>query len=50
MWSKIKSYLRKVKARSKEDLNEAISETFRLITDSDAKGWFSSCGYVLMQS
>jgi transposase len=48
MWSKIKAFLRKTKARSYENLNEAISNAFRTITASDAGGWFRSCGYVLI--
>lgn len=50
MWSKIKTYLRKTKARSSKALDEAISAAFTTISESDAKGWFSFCGYVLMQS
>jgi transposase len=50
MWSKIKAYLRKVKARSAEVLDESISDAFRSITDLDARGWFLSCGYVLIHS
>ena len=50
MWSKIKAYLRKAKARSPKALEQAISDAFHSITDSDAHGWFSSCGYVLIKS
>ena len=50
MWSKIKSILRKMKARSKEELNAAITAAFKEITSSDAQGWFESCGYGLIQS
>jgi transposase len=50
MWSKIKAFLRKTKARSPENLNEAISNAFRTITASDAGGWFESCGYELIHS
>lgn len=45
MWSKIKSFLRHAKARTQEDLWEAIGEAFQNITQSDAEGWFYSCGY-----
>jgi len=50
MWSKVKSYLRKVKARNHVDLNNAISEAIFSVTESDIAGWFDSCGYVLIQS
>lgn len=50
MWSKIKSVLRKIKARSKIELNEAFSVAFDDVTPSDAHGWFKSCGYVLIHS
>jgi transposase len=48
MWSKIKAFLRKIKARSEDKLNEAISNAFKTILASDAKGWFKACGYVLI--
>jgi transposase len=50
MWSKIKAFLRKTKARSPRALSKAISNAFKNITDSDMRGWFSACGYVLIQS
>lgn len=50
MWSKIKSVLRRIKARSKEELSMAITAAFKEITGSDARGWFESCGYGLIQS
>lgn len=46
MWSKIKAYLRKVKARTKEELWQAIGAALNTVTASDAQGWFKSCGYV----
>jgi transposase len=45
MWSKIKAYLRKVKARSEAALQEAVTAAFATITQSDALNWFASCGY-----
>lgn len=45
MWSKIKAYLRKVKARTKETLWQAIGDALRTVTAIDALGWFESCGY-----
>lgn len=46
-WSKIKTYLRAVKARSSERLDEAIKKAFETITESDARAWFKHCGYAL---
>ena len=45
MWSKIKSLLRKWKARSINLLDKAIKEAFQLITSDDISGWFSKAGY-----
>jgi transposase len=44
-WSKIKTYLRQAKARTKEALEQALKEALLLITKNDAEGWFESCGY-----
>ena len=46
MWSKIKSILRTLKARTEEALIHAIAKALEMVTASDAKGWFESCGYV----
>lgn len=45
MWSKMKSHLRKQKARSSHLLDKAIQEAFQLITVNDISGWFSKAGY-----
>jgi transposase len=45
MWSKIKAYLRKVKARDEKTLVDAISDALKTITADDAHGWFRHCGY-----
>ncbi len=45
MWSKVKAYLRKVKARTIDVLFESIAEALRLITKADIKGWFKHSGY-----
>jgi transposase len=49
MWSKIKAYLRKVKARTLEALIDAIREGLESVTVSDVLGWFKECGYVTTQ-
>lgn len=45
MWSKLKSYLRRIGARTQAALDQAISDGLRLITEQDAIGWFKHCGY-----
>jgi len=45
MWSKMKAYLRKVKAQTKESLETAIAEALSLVTTSDILGWFTENGY-----
>ena len=46
-FSKIKNIVRKVGARSREALNEAIGEALLAVTLEDVAGWFSHCGYEL---
>lgn len=46
MWSKVKQLLRGIKARTAEDLYDAIGEVLKCITKEDAEGWFKSCGYI----
>lgn len=45
MWSKIKTYLRKAKARTTEALITAIREALETITATDALNWLRHCGY-----
>lgn len=44
-WSKIKTYLRAAKARTREALEKALKEALLLVTEKDAQSWFASCGY-----
>jgi transposase len=46
MWSKIKAYLRKAKARTWDALVGAIKEALKEVSGSDAHNWFRSCGYI----
>jgi len=46
-WSKIKSYLRGAKARTQEQLDEALAAAIGLVTKADIRGWFKHCGYSL---
>ena len=45
MWSKVKAFLRRAKARSQEDLYDAIGAALQTVTAQDAENWFQSCGY-----
>ena len=45
MWSKIKAYLKKVKARSLDSLYEALKNALDSISISDILGWFTSTNY-----
>ena len=44
-FSKIKACLRRVEARTREALEEAITSALATITAADATGWFTACGY-----
>ncbi len=44
-FSKLKTFLRRVGARTREGLLEAIAQALTLITAQDALGWFLHCGY-----
>ena len=45
-WSKLKTYLRAVGARTYETLSTAISAAIKKITANDAQNWIRHCGYV----
>lgn len=45
MWSKVKSYLRKTKARTPKALYQAIGQAMDKVTHQDIVNWFASCGY-----
>ncbi|GCE15157.1 hypothetical protein [Tengunoibacter tsumagoiensis] len=44
-FSKLKVALRRVGARTRESLQEAIGQALLTITPQDAIGWFQHCGY-----
>ncbi len=46
-FSKIKTLLRKAKARSRRTLVEATGRALSVVTARDARGWFGHCGYPL---
>jgi transposase len=44
-FSKLKTFLRRVGARTHEDLWQALADALETITPHDALGWFTHCGY-----
>jgi len=44
--SSIKAYLRRMGARTREALEEAIAQALATVTSQDARGWFGHCGYL----
>ena len=44
-FSKIKGIVRKLGARTREALEEAIAVALRALTPEDAAGWFAYAGY-----
>jgi transposase len=49
-WAKVKTVLRRMKARTLEELVEALNVAFQAITPADAQAWFAHCGYIIPQS
>ena len=47
-WSKLKEYLRRMGARTREALEEAIAQGLDTITAHDAAHWFRHCGCQLI--
>lgn len=45
MWSKIKEFLRRAKARGLRALLKAIKGALASVTAEDAAAWFEACGY-----
>ena len=46
-WAKIKQHLRSVRARTQEELDQAITDAIALITPENAKAWFRVSMYAL---
>ncbi len=44
-FSKVKQALRRAEARTDDDLRAATWAAFAAITEADATGWFTHCGY-----
>lgn len=45
MWSKVKAFLRRAKARTQAALDNAVAAALASITPDDAAAWFKHCGY-----
>jgi transposase len=43
-WSKIKNFLKKKAARTKDQLYDALSEALNIITPQDSQAYFKHCG------
>ncbi len=48
MWSKVKTSLRKAKARDSATLYKAVGHAMGQVTYDDIRNWFASCGYSLI--
>lgn len=46
-WAKVKTVLRRLKARTFDELVDALERAFQSITPEDARAWFAHCGYLL---
>ncbi|MFL5627339.1 MAG: transposase, partial [Ktedonobacteraceae bacterium] len=45
-FSKVKTFLRRAGARTREALQDAICQALLTVTAQDAHGWFCHCGYL----
>jgi transposase len=46
-WSKAKAFLRKLKARTFDELITALAQALRSVSPQDAAAWFAHCGYAI---
>jgi transposase len=46
-WSKVKTILRRLKARTLPDLIDALKQALQAITYQDIHAWFAHCGYAI---
>ncbi len=44
-WSKMKTFLRTVAARTHDDVIKGVKEALEAVTENDSSGWFKHCGY-----
>lgn len=45
-WSKVKTRVRKLAARTRDALIDALDDALTRVSASDARNWFAHCGYV----
>ncbi|MEM9414251.1 MAG: transposase, partial [Planctomycetota bacterium] len=45
LWSKVKSWLRRVSAASVEAIHDAIAEALRAVGPEECENYFKACGY-----
>ena len=48
LWSKVKSYLRKVKPRTLDALYDSLKVALNSVSVADIKAWFSMANYSLL--
>lgn len=48
--SSFKKFLRDAKARTKEALDQAVTDALKTITPENAVAWFRHCGYGIQQA
>lgn len=48
MWSKIKHYLKKYKARSPKQFHNALVQSINKLNQSDFEEWYDACGYEIV--
>jgi len=46
-WSKVKTILRTIAARTREELDEAITIALNAVTATDTRGWFGDSGHII---
>ena len=46
-WSKVKTFLRGVAARTRHRLETALRTALRALRSEDIRGWFTHCGYLV---
>jgi transposase len=46
-WSKVKTALRTAKARTFDELLEALADALRSVSPADVEAWFAHCGYTI---
>jgi len=44
-WAQVKTFLRRVAARTQHALHQALRAALATITTDDITGWFAHCGY-----